>query len=141
MPKNSKLSMWILFWLAPGIPLKHAWFQFHLWLSKIGYKLQISALSKAMSITKNTDDLIAINQPNFLFLAISETNNKELKLSGFYAQTEEDYKREYEAVPGEKLIIMSMTEIKDQITKNFMERRFYQYHGDILAKNGGHYVH
>lgn len=140
MPKNTRASKWLLFWLAPSIPFRHAKYKLLIWISNLAYRIQTRSLSVCMKMIGAVDDLKTINQPQQLFLAISEAN-KELKLSGFYAETPEQYKKEHDAVPGDKLIVLSMAELRENIIKNFMERRFYNYQADVLAKNGGHYVH
>jgi hypothetical protein len=141
MRKNTSAGKWLLFWLAPSIPIKHLLFRFNIWMSGMAYWFQLRALKRAMKIIDSKEDMQNINQLLFLHLAISETQNKELKLSGFYAETPEQYQKEHDAVPGIKLIVMSLAALKENIIKNYMERRFYQYRADILARNGGHYVH
>ena len=138
---NTFASLWLLFWIAPWIPLKHVLFKFNIWLCNHAHKMQIIYLRRAMTIIKAKQDLEEINAPYNLYLAISETANKELKLSGFFAKTPDEYKIELDAVPGTKFIIMSLAELRIKVVENFMMRRFQVYRAEELAKNGGYYVH
>ena len=139
---NKKTSIpWLLFVLAPWIPIQHLLFKYHVWVCNRALKKQITHLRKAMTIVGAKQDLEQINQPFNLYLAISEASNKELKLSGFFAETPEQYKQEFAAVPGNIFIIMSMHELRIKIVENFMMRRFQAYKAKTLAKNGGYYVH
>jgi hypothetical protein len=144
MPQKDKgniLGKWLLFWLAPAIPFKYMLFMFYVRLCKMSYSLQIFSLRKAMIITGSKEEINNINEAKNLYLAFSETTNKELKLSGFFAENKEQFAKEFAAVPGTKYICMSMAELRENIIKNYMSRRFYAYQLDQLSKNGRYYLH
>jgi hypothetical protein len=138
---NTFASLWLIFWIAPWIPIKHLLFKINIWLCNRAHSAQIKHLRRAMTLIKAKQDLENINQAFNLYLVISETSNKELKLSGFFAETPEQYNQELAAVPGEKFVAMSMHELRIKILENFMMRRFQNYRAKELAKNGGYYVH
>ena len=140
--KGNFAGKWLLFFLAPSIPFKHVLFKFYIWVCKVSFNLQVSSLRRALTITGAYADVKNINDPNNLYFVISETSNKEIKLSGFYAETKEQFDKEYAAVPGvEKYVCTSLAKLREDVIKNFTARRFHAYKYEQLAKNGGQYIH
>jgi hypothetical protein len=140
-PKDNKMGKWLLFWLAPTIPIRHAIYNFYMWMCGRAYRVQVGFLKKALKLIGSQEELNNVNAPNFLFLAISETGKGDLKLSGFYAETEDAYKKEFLKVPGNKLIVISLASLRNNVIDNFMERKFYDFRAELIARNGGHYIH
>jgi hypothetical protein len=125
---------------APKVQFMLWKFRFHIWLAAKEYSWQMKNLKIAMKAVDNKQELESINQPNCLYLAISEVEGS-IKLSGFYANSDKEFQKECRKVPGIAFMIISLANLRTQLIDNYFRRKSVDFQREQMAKNGGFYVH
>jgi hypothetical protein len=137
---NKIIACWLLLVIRPRLFFKLKLVELQLWLSRLAHSYQIKLLTSIMKSMDKKADFQKINEHKYLYFVVSAIGS-DLKMSGFYAETPEQYKLEQKNIPGNILFCMSMAEMRIQIITNYIKRNFQTYKADVMAKNGGSRVH